>query len=94
MPRIVDLDPAWLTTDDSRHGMGVVFGCPCCDGAQSLGVWFANPLDGGPPAGPEHDPAPRWQRTGDTFDTLTIMPSIDASKGGHWHGFITAGEVR
>jgi len=25
---------------------------------------------------------------------LTVTPSIDASASGHWHGFITAGEVR
>ena len=32
-----------------------------------------------------------WGRTGDTFETLTITPSVDASASGHWHGFVTAG---
>jgi Family of unknown function (DUF6527) len=35
-----------------------------------------------------------WQRTGDDFETLSCIPSIDASQSGHWHGFITAGEIR
>ena len=35
-----------------------------------------------------------WQRTGDTFENLTLVPSVDASKSGHWHGFVTGGEIR
>jgi hypothetical protein len=36
-----------------------------------------------------------WTRAaGDTFETLTLSPSIDASPAGHWHGFIQNGEVR
>ena len=35
----------------------------------------------------------RWRREGETFDTVTLMPSIDTSKHGHWHGFITRGEM-
>ena len=65
-------------------------------GPQYLGVWFANPIDGGPPAPPDIMPKPRWQRTGDTFETISLSPSIDASSadcGGHWHGWITNGEV-
>jgi hypothetical protein len=27
-------------------------------------------------------------------DNLTVTPSIDASASGHWHGFITNGEIR
>lgn len=75
--------------------MGLTFRCPCrLDCAQYLGVWFANPLDGGPPAGPGIPPLPRWRRTGDTFETLSLAPSVDASRSGHWHGHITAGEIR
>jgi hypothetical protein len=91
--RLVDLDPHWMTTGDGRHGMGVNFDCPHCGGDQRLGVWFANPVDGGPPASPEQGPAPRWQRTGDTFETLSLTPSINAEASGHWHGWITAGDV-
>lgn len=28
-----------------------------------------------------------------TFETLSVTPSLDGSKGGLWHGFITNGEV-
>lgn len=34
-----------------------------------------------------------WNRTGDTFDNLTLTPSLDASASGHWHGFITNGAI-
>jgi hypothetical protein len=34
-----------------------------------------------------------WEFKGDDFNTLTVTPSIDASKSGNWHGFITNGEI-
>lgn len=54
---------------------------------------LANPLDGGPPLEPERS---RWLREGDTFESLTLAPSIrriphDGSCG--WHGFIRRGEI-
>lgn len=101
--RLVDLDPRWAS-DRSRHdafdvlvyaanhhGMGLTFRCPCCpDSGSRLAVFFTNPFDGGQP----HQDARTWARTGDTFETLSISPSIDASASGHWHGFITNGEIR
>lgn len=83
-----------------RHGVGVSFLCPCpvCvpkrtgDADRDFHlrhfVPFTNPLDGGPPQVSAH---PTWERTGDTFDTLIVRPSIlsDTAKGGcGWHGFI------
>jgi Family of unknown function (DUF6527) len=35
-----------------------------------------------------------WHREGVTFETLSLTPSVDASHFGHWHGFITNGEIR
>ena len=32
--------------------------------------------------------------SGEGFVDLSLTPSVDASKAGHWHGFITNGEVR
>lgn len=32
-----------------------------------------------------------WTFTGASFDSLSVTPSLDASKSGHWHGHITAG---
>jgi hypothetical protein len=85
---------------EGRHGMAVSFECPHCVQRERnagdkrvtrLAVWFANPIDGGPPT---DDAKTLWQRVGETFETLTLLPSIDASKEGHWHGFITGGEIR
>jgi hypothetical protein len=93
--KLTELDPNWFITDDARRGMGLTFRCPCnpaCD--TYLGIWFANPIDGGPAAPADCKPAPRWQRTGENFETLSVTPSIDASSSGHWHGFIVSGEIR
>lgn len=102
-----------------RRGMGITFRCPLLHEACYIGVLFANPIDGGPPAGfrkvavlgpdrqPIYDgpnmrvallPNNLWQRTGDTFETLTLQPSILVPGSGgpgdcNWHGFITNGEV-
>jgi hypothetical protein len=35
----------------------------------------------------------RWTLVGDSFESLTISPSVDASAAGHWHGFIQAGKI-
>lgn len=85
---------------DGRQGMAVSFECPCCVQRERetgdkkvtrLAVWFANPIDGLPPT---DDAEHLWQRSGESFEALTLSPSIDASKFGHWHGFITNGEIR
>ena len=64
-----------------------------CGAGEPLFVPFVNPLDGGPPL---EVGRPNWQRTGDTFESLTLTPSIlrRRDRGGcGWHGFITNGEV-
>lgn len=87
---------------EGRHGMGVTFACPHCVAlhpgdlerggpVQFLGVWFMNPIDGGPAT---DDAQTLWARVGDIFDTLSLSPSIDASGVGHWHGHISSGEIR
>ena len=96
--RLVELDPHWTCDDLSRRGMGVSFDCPIHRNHR-LAVAFANPVDGGlKMRGCQH----HWHRTGETFDTLTLGPSIDASGftcGTHdvvtpcWHGFIKNGAI-
>ena len=94
--KLTDLKPKWIVFE-GRVGMGVTFDCPCprCSAAvdpcvpRRLYAHFTPTLDGGPP---EQDLLV-WQRTGGTFETLTLTPSIDASRDGHWHGFITNGEI-
>ena len=35
-----------------------------------------------------------WHRTGDDFATMSLTPSVDASKSGHWHGSVTNGAIQ
>ncbi len=101
MTALLDLNPEWVGYGEGRHGMGIYFDCPHCfelggedrQYARRLLIWFANPVDGGPPATPSQLPAPRWKRKGETFDVLTLSPSINDSHSGHWHGFIRAGKI-
>jgi hypothetical protein len=101
--RLVNLHPNWVGAGGEgisdkygnpvpeRHGVGVTFDCPCGCGTNCY-VPFANPLDGQPP----HDTRPNlptWQRTGETFESLTLTPSIRRVGGCGWHGFITNGEA-
>lgn len=70
-----------------RHGVALGFNCPCGCGALQV-VELANPLDGGPIHNPNR---PVWTRTGESFEVLTLSPSIlsDPEKGGcGWHGFV------
>lgn len=102
--KLTELNPRWcldadiwvcgtLVHDENRNGMGLTFQCPCCVGttrATRLGIFFDNPVDGKPAT----DDSPlRWTRSGDDFDSLTLIPSVDVSKSGHWHGYITNGNV-
>lgn len=100
--RLTELSPRWVRDGEGRHGQGMSFECPHCR-AEYLGVWFANPVDGGAPIEEEKRKyvdrqgkpriRPLWHRQGENFETLSLSPSIDASEVGHWHGFITNGEV-
>lgn len=94
--RLTELNPRWLTCtnpdlggSEGRSGMGISFQMPDCE--HRITAWFKNPLDGGTPINEPDRPRCLWQRTGDTFDTLTLEPSIDASPD--WHGWVRNGEV-
>lgn len=79
-----------MTPATPRSGVGIVMDCPCgCD--SQLYVGFHNPLDGGPAL---ESGSPRWSRTGDTIETLTLTPSVLRKGPCGWHGFITDGEAR
>lgn len=106
--RLVDLNPRWFTfhgwASDSPFRIGLTFECPHCRN-ERLGVLFDEPIDPdnvGATFAVPYDAAAFsngfgmkvWNRNGETFDTLTLTPSIDGSHVGHWHGFITNGEVR
>lgn len=83
------------------NGQGIRFLCPTCFlknggpiGTHSIVCWFADWPDG-TPCGVPPDVMPgtfRWKTGGYTVHDLTLTPSIDGGPG-HWHGFITNGEV-
>ncbi len=92
------LAPKWYVLHDGGPKSGLTFQCPHCL-TQRLAVAFH-------PHGEqmmlEHEPeahhlGPEWTLTGDddfhSFEHVTLTPSVDASKFGHWHGWITNGEI-
>jgi hypothetical protein len=100
--KLVDLEPVFVShggegvTLDGQPvpltlGVGLICRCPCgC--INQLYVPFANPIGPGPLMSQEG-----WLRVGDSFEDLTLTPSIfrAPAKGGcGWHGFITQGEIR
>jgi hypothetical protein len=109
--RLADLNPKFLGAGGpgifnsltgeqvpAQHGVGVDFDCPCgSPDCCRLFVRFANPIDGTP-----YTAHPAWHRTGETFDTLTLEPSIQrivlhrqdgTPVNCGWHGWIRNGEV-
>jgi hypothetical protein len=100
--KLTDLNPEWCssggagvtsTADGSpiplRERVAILLDCPCgCE--HRLHVPFANPPDG---LGPTY-PGYGWHRAGDTFEDLSLTPSIQRVLPQRcWHGFITNGEV-
>jgi hypothetical protein len=95
--KLTDLNPRWFVLETGGQRVGLTFECPHCR-AQRLGVVFHH-------AGHEaiddtyiraHSPTTNhiWAATGETFEALTLSPSVDASASGHWHGFIMSGEIK
>jgi hypothetical protein len=76
-----------------RERVGVEFDCPCGnrDEYHRCFIEFKNPPDGGPPCDPRAKAT--WHRDGDTFETLSLSPSIQRTGDCKWHGYITKGEV-
>lgn len=91
-----ELSPEWYGWYLDGGRIGVTFDCPIHREGHRCYVPFANPLEGKPEVR-NH----LWQRTGDTFETLTLTPSVDYTKYDNgtlrdpscWHGFITNGDV-
>lgn len=73
-----------------REGIGIIFDCPCGNPDDIVAVEFDPPLDGKPP---HRKDGHVWKRTGDTFDTLTLHPSILRVGGCEWHGWVRNGLV-
>lgn len=97
--RLAELNPRWgkYHSLPDREGMLLYADCPCgrgddCEWGNFLCIAIENPVDGGPPhPGEVQRGKPHWRRTGETFDELTLAPSVHAV--GHWHGYIRNGLV-
>lgn len=96
---LVDLDPRWFRLENGGPRVGLTFLCPHCQTVR-LGVVFHH-------RGHEaiDDTYIRAHANGredfvwtitsaEDFAVLSIAPSIDAGRRGHWHGFIVQGEIR
>lgn len=107
MPRrLVDLNPHWqMTTDGLVYG--IAYDCPCglpqyehggpvawADCCTLLGTQQVPTKTNFHPGGiaSSADSQVRgWDLTGDSFETITLSPSIHHV--GHWHGFIRNGQL-
>lgn len=90
--KLTDLNPKFAGATGGRSGTSIIMDCPCgkCGDDHRLYIPFANPIDGGPNV---DEFCKGWQRTGETFETLTLTPSILRIEGCKWHGYITNGEI-
>lgn len=103
--RLTDLQPKWIKREEQL--VGVTFLCPHCLKFR-LVVAFAPLLFHEQMdlihalIGMEEEekgnwiPAKSgyaWKYTGTSFEALSITPSVDASKSGHWHGHVTSGAI-
>lgn len=95
--RLAELQPRWWSAHVGEHAgeadrHGLTFLCPHCKTIR-LGVAFTHspkPLD----LPDVHGSDPIWTATGDqSFDTLSLSPSVNAESFGHWHGWIRNGEA-
>jgi hypothetical protein len=103
------IQPSQWAEEGPAFYVGVSFLCPHCIhgpcptcGAQRgkrLAVSFWPPIDPTKAMGRMFEyPVPTTKThqrvTGETFETLTLEPSIGFNSTGHWHGRITNGEMR
>jgi Family of unknown function (DUF6527) len=98
--RLLDLEPRWFDLENGGPRVGLTFLCPHCQETR-LGVAFHH--HGRAAMEDQYilahhgadDTQHIWDLQGqDDFASLTLSPSIDASKSGHWHGFIISGEIK
>lgn len=93
--KLTELEPRWFVVEEGGPRVGLTFLCPHCK-AERLGVAFHHTGREAVEdsyifahANEKHI----WGMSGEDFHDLTLTPSVDASASGHWHGFITNGEV-
>lgn len=79
---LTELNPRWITSErwtgkPSDQVIGIIFECPEGHHECEHMVPFTPSLDGTPTENfPWQRDGAHWQRTGDTFETLSLSPSI------------------
>lgn len=96
--RLTDLEPRWYVAGEGGPRVGFTLNCPHCPADDLHRIAVAVHQDGlidPEPDNPKCGAAGYvWEMTGgDDWATLSLTPSVDASNAGHWHGFITNGEI-
>lgn len=98
--RLADLSPEWVWWGPGKKlvqglempevGMdriGVAFDCPTCNPPHNLAAFWAHP----------DQASGTWVKKGETFESLTLFPSLDASSveglGCCFHGWVKHGKV-
>jgi hypothetical protein len=76
--KLADCNPRWAESGGKTCGLS--FDCPEGHEACRCVVPFTPALDGAPVPG-WYPSGAQWQRTGDTFETLTLVPSIATPPG-------------
>ena len=107
--KLTDLEPRWYSVGDSKGISGISFLCPHCKQTRlNVRIDSATPHITQVDHDNDITTAPInvqiWQISGDAptfdgeshggFENVTLTPSVDASASGHWHGFITNGEIK
>jgi hypothetical protein len=83
---------------EKRYRLAVAF-APALDGGATIDIKQLEPLwDAIKDCGTDFPsnivpPGFIWARTGETFETLTVSPSVNAAPAGHFHGWVINGEV-
>jgi len=96
LERLVDAAPKYVYEAGASARAGISFDCPIHGDGCRVAVPFANPPDG-PPGAWAASREGGWHRDGDSFEAMTLSPSIHVTGEKHgpdrceWHGFIRAG---
>lgn len=96
--KLTELNPKWVGCGEPGENVlfGLRFDCPHCR-IQKIAIMFTPFID--PKGwlerigGEFHKEQLKWNRTGDSFENITLQPSINTEFSGHWHGYIENGYV-
>jgi len=101
--KLTDLNPKFVShggegVTNSKTGeqipyvdkIGISFDCPCGECGERTLLCFENPVHGGAAIEKQNT----WKRKGETFETMTLTPSIQRMGGCRWHGYLTNGELK